>query len=250
MERDVCTPGVCAAIHSSASGSKAGGDIYYFSVCNYESLTRLAIADVRGHGEEVSELSGWLYQALERHMNDANGASILTELNRITHKRGFDALTTAAIATFHREKQTLTFAYAGHSPMLLWRAGKGWSTLETPTLSGPSNLPLGVMRETSFAQGHARVQPGDRLFVCTDGVGECPDAGGEFYGDYRLLDVLERNAQLPVSGIRDFVRDDLIRYAGGAVQHDDCTFLTLEVLTPPPSLLNRARTALASLLRS
>ena len=53
-EDEVTTPGVHAAIHSSASGDAKGGDLYYFSVCGYDALTRIAIADVRGHGEAVS----------------------------------------------------------------------------------------------------------------------------------------------------------------------------------------------------
>ncbi len=52
----VKTPGVRAAIHSSAGGAEKGGDLYYFSVCAYDTLTRIAIADVRGHGLAASQL--------------------------------------------------------------------------------------------------------------------------------------------------------------------------------------------------
>ncbi len=45
-----------------------GGDIYYFGVCKGDTITRLAIADVTGHGEAVSEIGQYVYDALKAHM--------------------------------------------------------------------------------------------------------------------------------------------------------------------------------------
>ena len=61
---DVCTKGVTASLHSTASGGNRGGDIYYLSVCSTHLLTRMVVADVRGHGEQFSEISSWIYQCL------------------------------------------------------------------------------------------------------------------------------------------------------------------------------------------
>ncbi|GAG80253.1 unnamed protein product [marine sediment metagenome] len=45
-----------------------GGDIYYFGVCKGDIITRLAIADVTGHGETVSEVSQYVYDSLNSHI--------------------------------------------------------------------------------------------------------------------------------------------------------------------------------------
>jgi len=45
-----------------------GGDIYYFGVCQGDTISRLAIADVTGHGEAVSEISQYVYDTLKAHM--------------------------------------------------------------------------------------------------------------------------------------------------------------------------------------
>ena len=60
---------VIGSIYSAAccKGGK-GGDIYYFGVCKGEIITRLAIADVVGHGEAVSEVSQYVYDSLKAHM--------------------------------------------------------------------------------------------------------------------------------------------------------------------------------------
>ena len=60
---------VIGSIYSAAccEGSK-GGDIYYFGVCKGDIITRLAIADVVGHGEVVSEVSQYVYDSLTAHI--------------------------------------------------------------------------------------------------------------------------------------------------------------------------------------
>ena len=60
---------VIGAIYSAPCGEGGkGGDIYYFGVCKGDTITRLAIADVTGHGEAVSEISQFVYDALKAHM--------------------------------------------------------------------------------------------------------------------------------------------------------------------------------------
>lgn len=233
-EDQITTPGVRAAIHSTASGDAKGGDLYYFSVCAYDTLTRIAIADVRGHGEGVSHLSEWLYGALEARMNDSNGAEVLTDLNDMVRARGFEAITTAVVATFHRDKRLLYYSYAGHPPLMLGRSGQPWQPLEAPKTSGPANLPLGVIAGARFSQEKVRVEPGDRLFLYTDGVAECPGPGEELYGDDKMLAALNHTSGRPLAEVARDIREDLMHYAGGTLDHDDCTFLLVEVLEQPP----------------
>ena len=59
---------VIGSIYSTSSEGGLGGDIYYFGVCKGDTITRLAIADVTGHGEAVSEISQYVYDALKTHM--------------------------------------------------------------------------------------------------------------------------------------------------------------------------------------
>jgi sigma-B regulation protein RsbU (phosphoserine phosphatase) len=235
---EVMTPGVRAVIHSSASGAEKGGDLYYLSVCAFDTLTRIAIADVRGHGADASQLSEWLYKSLEARMNDPDGARVLADLNEIVRKRGFEAITTAVIATLHRSRGLLYYAYAGHPPLMLGRAGHSWRELPAATTAGPANLPLGIMPNARYVQERVRVAPGDRLFLYTDGVTECPAAGTELnpelYGDRKMCGALARYGAYPLREARQRIHDGLMEHAGGELSHDDCTFLLMEVLEPPP----------------
>jgi len=235
---EIATPGVRAVIHSSASGDERGGDLYYFSVCAYDTLTRIAIADVRGHGLAASQLSEWLYNSLESRMNDSNGGGVLEDLNDIVRRRGFEAITTAAIATFHRDKGELYYCYAGHPPLMLGQLGQVWRELPSPSTTGPTNLPLGVMLNARYVQEKVVVAPGDRLFVYTDGVSECPtngsDTDSELFGDKRMSAVLNEFKGCPLRESGQAIHDALLCHAGGQLTHDDCTFMFVEVLKPPP----------------
>jgi len=59
---------VIGSIYSAACEGGKGGDIYYFGVCKDDIITRLAIADVVGHGEAVTEVSQYVYDSLRAHM--------------------------------------------------------------------------------------------------------------------------------------------------------------------------------------
>lgn len=59
---------VIGSIYATSSEGGMGGDIYFFGVCKGDTITRLAIADVTGHGEAVSEISRFVYDSLKAHM--------------------------------------------------------------------------------------------------------------------------------------------------------------------------------------
>jgi serine phosphatase RsbU (regulator of sigma subunit) len=68
-DSEVSAGNVIGSIYSTAccEGGQ-GGDIYYFGVCKDGIITRLAIADVTGHGEAVSEISQYVYDTLKEHI--------------------------------------------------------------------------------------------------------------------------------------------------------------------------------------
>ena len=226
---DVCTSGITATIHSSASGATRGGDIYYFSVCSYDILTRVVLADMRGHGEEAAELSDWLYQLLLDYMNSLDGSAILRSLNEKIVERGFHALTTAVVLSFNRLDGTLFYANAGHPPPLAWSPKDGWKNLQMIDSLGPANLPLGIKSNTHYDQAFQILAPGDRLFIYSDGITECPNPNGEFFDEDRLLRILNANRNEDLHTIKQSLKHCLEVFSNGPLVHDDCTFLCFEV---------------------
>jgi hypothetical protein len=98
---DVCTNGMNASVYSLACGGERGGDVYYLSVCTHDMMTRMVVADVRGHGEQVSQLSAWLHEEIQAHLDTIDSGSMLRSLNGKLFRRGFETLTTAAVLAYH-----------------------------------------------------------------------------------------------------------------------------------------------------
>lgn len=175
VDVDVRTNLLTASIYSHSCRGGKGGDIYYLSVCDTDRLTRIAVADVVGHGQVVSAISGWVYEALAMRMNDPAGSGLLEDLNRRIAGRGLAAMTTAVILGLHGDDSHMHVAYAGHPPLLMCRRGESrWHVAGAEPGASAPNLPLGVEEDVRFAQGRFAVGSGDRLLAYTDGLIERP----------------------------------------------------------------------------
>jgi sigma-B regulation protein RsbU (phosphoserine phosphatase) len=231
QDEDVCSGGIFASLYSNAHDGDRGGDIYYLSVCGSDRLTRVAIADVAGHGAQVSDVSQRLYAILEAHMNDTGCDEVLRALNRSAVQHGIRAFTTAAVAGFYTTDSNLYFAYAGHEPVLLRRKGsEDWQPLELDAASTRhSNAPLGVIPDTGFDQQRLPLSPGDRLFLHTDGLTEAMNDRGELFGKERLNRALSRAGGEALPALKRSVLDAVTDHTAGATARDDLTLLAIEV---------------------
>ncbi len=68
IDTEVTAGKFIGSIYSAASEGGQSGDIYFFGICKVDIITRLAIADVTGHGDAVSEVSQYVYESLKAHI--------------------------------------------------------------------------------------------------------------------------------------------------------------------------------------
>ncbi len=228
---DAVTSGVRASLFSSACDGGRGGDVYFFSVCGSDSLTRVALADVTGHGESVARIGEWLYDALAARMNSLRGDRVLAELNDLAEHYGYDAISTLAVVQYYRRKTQLYVSYAGHPPALVFRRSAGeWLPAKIPEKRGMFDLPIGVSDDTRYSQQAMPLASGDRVLLYTDGVIEAPDATGDQFGTERLLSIARQAAGGSLSELKTAVLDAVRNHTGGKLDHDDVTVLVMEVL--------------------
>ncbi len=229
-ELAVETSGIRACLFSRPCDGGKGGDIYYFSVCGSDSLTRIAIADVVGHGEAVSDTSSWLYDSLAARMNSADGNVVLSDLNKATADKGLTAMSTATVAAFYRPNSSLYFSYAGHHELLHLPCGKStWQPLAPSNSDGVVGLPLGVVEDCDFNQQCVPAKVGDRLFLYTDGLIEAMNESGKQYGVERLVATLNDVGNGELDEVRRLVLQSLTDHAGASFGHDDVTFMIIEI---------------------
>lgn len=86
-------------------------------------------------------------------------------------------------------------------------------------------MPLAVMEGISFKEYELQLQPGDRLFVYTDGIPEAIDEKVEQYGSERLVAALNSMKNEKMMDLLPGVRQDIREFVGNADQFDDITML-------------------------
>lgn len=229
---DLVLPGLCGKLYSRACGGKKGGDVYYASACAAGVISRMCLADIAGHGEQVAQVGNWLRGAMRRTMGQHEPAKVFRALNKRASIFGLEALTTAVCLSYDITNGELRFCYAGHPPVYILPAGAtAWATLQTDTddTKGACNIPLGISDDVAFDTGTRVLNEGDRLFIYSDGVLEAPDASRTLFGSELLLDVLNEIGNKPIEESAEEVTRRLSAHTGcDTFTHDDVTFAIIE----------------------
>jgi sigma-B regulation protein RsbU (phosphoserine phosphatase) len=121
------------------------------------------------------------------------------------------------------------YANAGHPPPLLLR---GDGTLERLDCGGPL---IGLDRRDASDEGEVQLQEGDRLFLYTDGLTEQPDAGGNDYGESRLVTSLHAHRQARLEQTCREALTEIRGFAGKAPIQDDMTLIGIEFSSREPA---------------
>ncbi|MGY0003935.1 PP2C family protein-serine/threonine phosphatase [Micromonospora sp. I033] len=167
----VGTLAVAARYISSTATAEIGGDLYEAMDTPYG--VRMIIGDVRGKGLDAVRLASivlgsYRHVAYER----ADLRAVVTDLDRaVARNVGDEDFVTAALV--EERGGTLTIVNCGHPSPLLLRRG-AVIPLEPPAPAPPLGF-MPVVRPRV-----ERLEPGDRLLLFTDGLGEAR-RDGEFF---------------------------------------------------------------------
>lgn len=112
---------------------------------------------------------------------------------------------------------------AGHPPPLVWRSAG--ECFEESRIRG---IPVGVLEDSRYGFEEFTLYPGDRMFVYTDGIVECPGLEGELFGYKRFCDVLRDAAGFSLAEVKEAVSETLRLWRGCDVFPDDISLLMLE----------------------
>jgi serine phosphatase RsbU (regulator of sigma subunit) len=84
------------------------------------------------------------------------------------------------------------------------------------------------MEDINYHQNAIALEPGDRVYLYTDGVTEASNINDELFGDSRLLQIMNDKMNLSLKELVDYVKEKVDTFAGEREQFDDITMLVME----------------------
>jgi sigma-B regulation protein RsbU (phosphoserine phosphatase) len=225
-------PGLTGWLHSEPiEHSIQGGDVHYVSVCSKGVLTRLALADVSGHGQSAGSIATLLRGLIRKHIDTWDQSELMRELNNSLNSRVTNSQYASAILfAYYQPTRELVFTNAGHPPALWYHAAtKTWDWLEstTPLAHVIEGLPLGLIDGTDYVQVAVRLEPDDLLILYTDGITEARNPNGEMLGRDGLLAVAQKLSIHEPAQMAECLIARLQELRGTTPSDDDRTFCIL-----------------------
>ncbi len=215
-------------LHAQMTSARAvGGDFFDFFLIDEDRLG-VVIGDVSGKGIPAA-----LYMAVIRTQIKTTAqrnmppAECLIEVNRfLVRERVSTMFATCFYGLLNLRSGEFHYCNAGHNPPYLLRAEK--KAVESITEVG--GIPLGLFDGLGHAGSCMHLQPGDTLFLYTDGVPEAQNAAEDDFTDKRLISTLRECCGFGCKDLIGRVTREVTAFTGGAPQSDDITMLCLRRL--------------------
>ncbi|MBR4461609.1 MAG: SpoIIE family protein phosphatase [Erysipelotrichaceae bacterium] len=203
---------------------EVGGDFYDFYLLKDKILVFL-VADVAGKGIPASLFMMRAKTILKTYAeNNVTVADIFTNANfQLCEGNDAGMFVTAWMGLLDLETGELYYANAGHNRPLLRRKDGSFEYLQ-----GPAGFVLAGMEGIVYKEQKLVLEPGDELFLYTDGVVEATNTEKELYGDQRLQDCLNGNIGNDAMTICKNIKEDVDAFYEGAEQFDDITELSMQ----------------------
>jgi sigma-B regulation protein RsbU (phosphoserine phosphatase) len=151
----------------------------------------------------------------------------LKDTNRLLAKqlkRGM--FVTACYAVLDEATGLLTYASAGHNPMVIYRAKT--RTAELATAKGIAlGFNEGPVFDRTIQVAQLQLERGDAIVLYTDGFPEAMNSVSEEFGDENFYRLIARNGHLSPQGLIDAAVAGVAAHRGDAEQSDDLTILTV-----------------------
>jgi sigma-B regulation protein RsbU (phosphoserine phosphatase) len=205
--------------------SKSVGGDYYDCLALADGRYALVMADVAGKGIPAALLVSSLHAYLSAYLESGMPlVAMAGRLNTMIHRASTDdKFITAFLGLLDPVTGTLEYVNAGHTVAYCRRPNGAVQGLHE------GGIPLGMLDlGLPYVSGRITVQPGDRLFLYTDGIPEAQNSAQELYDSHAPLEHFVARMIPPTAGafIEDLIAD-VTRFTAGAPQADDITALYL-----------------------
>jgi len=202
---------------------EVGGDLYDFFLID-KSRVGVIIGDVSGKGIPAA-----MFMAVSKTLLKATALkgippdSCLESVNNILVDESLPSMfVTVFYGIFDTRNGSFEYCNGGHNPPYLISAGG-----EVRQLDNRGWVFLGALKNLEYESNVVMLQPGETLFLITDGITEAMNTREEMFGEERSQAALQMHAGKPLPELVQKVIEEVQAFAGAQEQSDDLTCLTL-----------------------
>ena len=205
--------------------------------------TGLYVLDVSGHGVPAALLSFTLSRMISGNTADtsplrirgpegeeaASPDEVMLELSRLfPHDPETRKYFTMVYGLYDAGRRVFSYCSAGHTPLVHVPVVGEPGLFETT--GPPVALIPPILGAPSYSTKEIPLQPGDRLYLLSDGLPEAEDASGnEEFGMTRIAGVLKEARELDLEESLEFLVKSVWGFGGGRAPNDDVSLLAIEV---------------------
>ncbi len=207
--------------------SSVAGDFYDFIVVDEQHIGIL-VADVSGHGMPAALIASMLKIALSAQVaHAADPAQVLLGLNQALCGKFQHHYVTAAYLFVDMQKRMLSYAGAGHPPLLLWGGSSGGVRAVEE-----NGLFLGAFEFATYSSVELPLQSGQWGLLYTDGISETTNPSGIEFGTEHFREFLANEQSTSADHFADRLLEELSLWSARGPNEeldDDVTLVALHV---------------------
>ncbi len=205
-----------------------GGDFYDFYLIDEDHLC-LLIADVSGKGIPAAMFMMVAKRILEDYARTERSVSdILQKTNEaLVDGNQAEMFVTVWLGILEMSTGILTAANAGHEYPIIKKKGGSFELFRDR-----HGFAIGAISGIRYKEYSLQLEPGDKIFIYTDGVPEATAENGEMFGTERMAEALNTCGGGSPEEILKKMRSTVDAFVGEAEQFDDLTMMCLEYRGP------------------
>ncbi|HEX7078742.1 MAG TPA: SpoIIE family protein phosphatase [Candidatus Eisenbacteria bacterium] len=232
------------------AAKEVGGD--YFDFIGVDDRTvGVVVADVSGKGVPGSLVMTMIRTALRMEARGNRSASdVMSKMNSfVTEDMRKGMFVTMFYVVLDSVNRSVSYASAGHNPMILYRGGQ-----DATYFLKPKGIPVGInasdedlFRKTISVE-KLTLRQDDMLVIYTDGITEAMNPSREQFGEGRLLASIKRHGHRTAEEFAEALNQEIHEFTAGAAQNDDITLVAIKEKTQVEQRIEDARRELFRLI--
>lgn len=204
---------------------EVGGDFYDVFMIDDKHLCYL-IADVSGKGVPAAIFMSMAKTYIKTYATlGLPLADVASKANnQLCYKNEQGMFVTAFICVLNIETNEVKFINAGHNRPFVKKAEGRFEMIPAKV-----NLVFGMMEDIPYKEQSFMLEPGDSIYMYTDGVTEAVNPSDELLGDSYAEEMLNKHMDKSsdVELFVDTIFSEVDAFADGAMQADDITMVYL-----------------------